>query len=120
MEARNWENLLSIKTDPGLDFKDRLDGIIKNSCRKKSAYSYNAPNMNIDKQILLMDSHFHHNLAFVIWYGCAIVVVLTTKRIVCMKNIYLVSGVTWILFEDFWNWDRCFSMLVQTTHRLLQ
>ena len=37
MEARNWENLLSIKTDPELDFKGRLDGIIKNSCQKESA-----------------------------------------------------------------------------------
>ena len=35
MKIRNSKKLLSVKTDPELDFKDRLDGIIESTSRKK-------------------------------------------------------------------------------------
>ena len=56
IENSNRERLLGVKIDSKLNFKEHLDGIIKEASRKYSALPRIAPYMNIEKRRLLMNS----------------------------------------------------------------
>ena len=58
IENSNCERLLGVKIDSKLDFKEHLDGIIKNARRKINALSRIAPYMNAEKRRLLLNSFF--------------------------------------------------------------
>ena len=88
------EKLLGIKVDSRLNFNEHLDGIIRKASRKISGLSRTTPFMSISKRRILMNLFFKSQLTIVLWFGYFIVVQLTTRLTVYMKDscvLYIVT-----------------------------
>ena len=69
VETSHCENLLGVKVDRELKFKEHLEGIIKKASKKVNVLSRITPYMNIAKRKLLMNSFFisQFNYCPLIW-----------------------------------------------------
>ena len=90
----NCEKLLKIKVDSRLSFNEHLDGIIKKASPKINALSTITPFTNISKRRILMNSLSTHKLTIVLWFGCFMVVLLTTRSTVYTKESYVLYIMT--------------------------
>ena len=98
IKNNNCEKLLGIKVDNRLNFNEHLDGIIKKTSRKINALSRITPFMNISERCILMNSFSTHNLTVVLWFGCFIVIQLTTRLTIYTKESWVLYIMTLKIF----------------------